>query len=284
MAAAGAGGVRPELLRRTFQLSKGIGPWRERELWSQDVATWADFRDAARRGVVVSARLDAELLERFDELERAFSEGDVATLGRRVPAREHWRLAPHFIERCVFLDLEADGDGEPTVVGLMDHAGLASFRRDDGFRGLVERLGASPIWVSYNGGAYDLPVLRRAFAALPEPAVHVDLRFVCRRARLKGGLKEIEAAVGLGRPQHLQGLKGLDAIRLWREWTVNHELAALRILVEYNLYDAINLRSLLDEGAWRLSEELRWGLERWPRFERGDVLYDLSRLVLALPG
>jgi uncharacterized protein YprB with RNaseH-like and TPR domain len=273
----------PPLVPRTFQLIKGVGPWREKDLWAKGLAGWAELKIAAAEGAVMSKRLDAELLAAIERAEQALSERRLVELAELIPSREHWRIAPHFVESCAFLDLEADGDGAPTIVGLMDQTGLASFRKDRGFRGLLERLAESPIWVTFNGGAYDLPALRRQFEAIPEPALHVDLRFVCRQARLKGGLKEIEQTLGLGRPGHLLGLKGLDAIRLWREWTFNRELAALRLLVEYNLYDAINLRSLLDDSAWRLSEAYRWGLDRWPRFERGDVLYDLSRLVLALP-
>ncbi len=273
----------PPLVPRTFQLVRGVGPWRERDLWARGLASWADVRAAATHGPVMSKRLDAELLAAIDRAEQALSERRLAQLAALIPAREHWRIAPHFPDACAFLDLEADGDGAPTIVGLMDREGLAKARESPDPCGLLERLAQSPIWVTFNGGAYDLPALRRTFEAAPEPEVHVDLRFVCRQARLKGGLKEIETSLGLGRPAHLLGLKGLDAIRLWREWTFNRELSALRILVEYNLYDAINLRSLLDESAWRLSEAHQWGLERWPRFERGDVQYDLSRLVLALP-
>ena len=34
-------------LPRTFQLTKGVGPWRERDLWARDIETWDDFEKAA---------------------------------------------------------------------------------------------------------------------------------------------------------------------------------------------------------------------------------------------
>ena len=94
----------------------------------------------------------------------------------------------------------------------------------------------------------------------------------------------MEDSIGLSRPLHLRGVKGLDAIRLWREWIFNKELAALRLLVEYNLYDAINLRSVLEWTLWRVADLNTWNVKRETIFQRGEVLYDVSRLVLAQGG
>jgi uncharacterized protein len=273
-----------EFLPRTFQLSRGVGPWREKDLWARELATWEDFERAAAGGVVMSARLDRELLLGIERARRALEARDLPALAALVPAREHWRLYGHFPDAAAFLDIEADAEASPTVVGVLDRAGVASFRRGHSLEGVPERLAASPLWVTFNGGAYDLPALGRHFERFPVAPVHVDLRFLIRRARLEGGLKAVERELGLGRPPHLEGVRGLDAIRLWREWTHHQELGALRLLVEYNLYDAINLRSVLEWTAWRLAEQYAWAVQRGPIFQRGDVLYDVSRLVLAQPG
>ena len=46
--------------------------------------------------------------------------------------------------------------------------------------------------------------------------------------------------------------------------------------------NAINLRSVLEWTLRRIAELNAWpGIEKTPIFERGDVLYDVSRLVLA---
>lgn len=272
-----------EFLPRTFQLTKGVGPYRERDLWARGIATWDDFERAAAAEVVMSTRLDAELLEAIPKAREALAAKDLPRLATLVPAREHWRLYGHFVERAAFFDIEADGENEPTVVGVMDGAGVATFRRGHSLQQVPERLAASPIWVTFNGAVFDVPALRAAFdGRFPEPALHIDLRFLIRHAKLKGGLKGVEEALGLHRPPHLKGVKGFDAIRLWREWNASGSRDALRILVEYNLYDAINLRSVLEWTAWRVAELNAWDVERRPIFERGDVLYDVSRLLLAL--
>lgn len=268
-------------LERTFQLTRGVGPWREKDLWARGLATWTDFERAAGQGEVMGHRLDEPLLAAIARARRALGAGDLPSLAALVPVREHWRLFPHFVEEAVFFDIEADGDEVPTVVGLMDRHGVATYRRGHTLSEVGSRLGESRIWVTFNGSAFDVPVLRRALEGLAEPLVHLDLRFLVRRANLKGGLKAVEKSLGLHRPPHLEGVRGFDAIRLWREWTINGSVEALRLLVEYNLYDAVNLRAVLEWTCWRIAELSAWEMQRGAVFERGDVLYDVSRLVLA---
>lgn len=270
-------------LERTFQLSKGVGPYRERDLWARGYETWEQFEAGAAKEIVMSKTIDDATLEKIAQARAALAKKDLATLAGLVSPKEHWRLYPHFVDQAAFFDIEADGDNVPTVVGVMDREGVASFQRGSTLDQLPARLAKSPIWVTFNGAVFDVPVLETAFAdqGFPKPLVHVDLRFLVRRTGLKGGLKGIEEELKLHRPPHLKGVKGFDAIRLWREWTERRDVTALRILLEYNLYDAINLRSVLEWCQWRIAEQLAWQLERRPIFERGEVLYDVSRLVLA---
>lgn len=265
----------------TFQLSKGVGPWREKDLWARGILTWDDFTAAAKKGTVMSKKLDAETLQRIEEARGALEEGDLAKLAGWIPAREHWRLYPRFSDEAAFFDLEADGEQAITVGGVMDREGLATFIRGNSLAELPDRLRKSRIWVTFNGAVFDVPVLQHHFADLARPAVHLDLKVVLRKTRQVGGLKEIEERLGLGRPPHLKGVKGMDAIRLWREVHLGHP-EALRYLVEYNLYDAINLRALLEWAVNEIALQNVWGMPPLPVFGRGDVLYDLSKLLLTL--
>ncbi len=270
-------------LERTLQLSKGVGPYRERDLWARGLSSWDQFEKAAARGEVMNARLDRELLDGIATAREKLRQGELEALAAAVPEREHWRLYPYFSQRAAFLDVEADGDGALTVAGVMDEHGVATFIRGRNLHELPVRLANSEVWVSFNGGSFDLPVMRKNFEGMPEPKVHLDLKVILRKVRQHGGLKQIEERLGLGRPVHLKGVKGLDAIRLWREHQARLDPAPLRVLVEYNLYDAVNLRTLLEWSVNAIAEELAWDQwERQPVFQRGDVLYDISRLVLGL--
>jgi hypothetical protein len=72
----------------------------------------------------------------------------------------------------------------------------------------------------------------------------VDLRYVLRALGYKGGLKAIERTLGMSRPGEVASFDGWDAVRLWREYRAGSK-EALRLLVEYNLEDVLNLEPLL---------------------------------------
>jgi len=208
---------------------------------------------------------------------RKLAEGDLDFFARALPQTEHWRLLPQVIEDAAFLDIEAAGE-KVTVAGVLDRDGLASFREDlPGFR---ERSRGWRALVTFNGTAFDLPILRRVLPLWEPPAVHVDLCHVYRRLRQKGGLKEVEANAGFFRPPHLAVLSGADAVALWRA-QVQGDPAALRRLVEYNLYDVFHLRPLAELGYNRLLQRSRMPASELPVTDRGALLYDVSRAVAA---
>jgi uncharacterized protein YprB with RNaseH-like and TPR domain len=77
------------------------------------------------------------------------------------------------------------------------------------------------------------------------------------------------------------GLDGRDAVRLWRAHRAG-DAGALRLLAEYNLHDAVNLRTLMDLGYNRMIERLRLPAPPVVVSERGDYRYDMTKALLAL--
>jgi uncharacterized protein len=244
---------------------------------------WAAFRAAPEQSDLPDQMAES-LGARIAEAEAALAYRDLARLAALLPAREHWRLYPAFQQEAVYLDIETDGRarGRPTVVSLFDRSGLEVFVQGRNLGALPDALRRSPLWVTFNGRCFDVPVLQEYFPRLPKPVVHLDLRFLCRRVGLQGGLKSVEQTVGIPRPPHLRGTGGLEAALLWRTWLATGELEALRFLVEYNLYDAFQLRAVADTAYNRAVEQLAFDSERISVWERGDILYDVSRLVLGL--
>jgi uncharacterized protein YprB with RNaseH-like and TPR domain len=76
-------------------------------------------------------------------------------------------------------------------------------------------------------------------------------------------------------------VKGADTVWLWREHKAG-DRESLRRLAEYNLYDVVNLKALVTIGYNRMVERLRLPAAPIVPWSRGDVLYDLSKLLLAL--
>src|SRR6266496_2369344 len=87
-------------------------------------------------------------------------------------------------------------------------------------------------------------------------------------------------------PDHLVGMGGWDASWLWRRGR-DGDRAALRLFAEYNLYDVVNLRTLMAYAYNALVEVVDFPTVRAlaPRLdvpERGDLLYDVSKILLGL--
>ena len=265
------------MIRSTFQLTPGVGPYRERELWAAGVTRWERLPAAG----AVSPKLDLRLREAVLRAEAALEAGDADALARMIPRRERWRLYAAFAEDAAFLDVETDANQQVTVVGVLDREGPRLFVRD---RNLADFPAAARGWkllVTYNGLSFDAPVLERTFPGWKAPAAHLDLRHLFGRLGHSGGLKLLEEETGVGRPAHLKGVDGREAIRLW-SLCEDGDRAALRALAEYNLYDAVNLKALAAVGYNRMIERLRLPAETVPAWERGDVLYDVTKRVLEL--
>ena len=267
------------MIRSSFRLTPGVGAWLESRLWEAGVRRWEDLPAGAVPAV--GPKVAARLREAVARAGEALAAGDADALARMLPRAERWRLYAAFAAEAGFLDIETDGTDRITAIGMLDREGprlLLAGRDLDEFPGIAARW---KLLGTFNGQAFDVPVLRRRFPGWTPPLAHVDLCHLWRRLGHVGGLKALEVAEGLHRPPHLAGLSGLDAIRLWQGW-LEGDAAALRLLCEYNLYDAIHLRTLLDRGYNRMLAKLRLPAEPVPVAEPGDFRYDLSKALLVL--
>lgn len=96
---------------------------------------------------------------------------------------------------------------------------------------------------TYNGSRFDLPFLEaRLGLALARDFKHNDLMWDCWRRNLYGGLKRVEVSLGI--PRRLKGIDGQEAVRLWWRYKLYHDQGALRLLLEYNAEDVMNLKTL----------------------------------------
>jgi len=267
------------VIRSTFQLAPGLGPYLERTLWAQGIAGWDDLPAAPAR--VLSPRLDERLRQGVDRAREALAAGDAEGLAALLPRRERWRLLPAFQAEAAYLDVETDGEGRLTLVGLLDAAGPRILLRGRDLEAFPERAAGWKLLVTFNGLSFDAPLLRRAFPRWKPPLAHLDLRHLFARLGLSGGLKRLEQETGVGRPDHLLGLSGADAARLWDAHQAG-EPGALRLLAEYNAYDVVNLRALAALGYNRMVERHLLPARPLPVPQRGELLYDLSRALLAL--
>ena len=144
-----------------------------------------------------------------------------------------------------YLDIETAFDGSITVIGI--------FRPDVGTIQLVgggvtdlnlyRALEGIRTIYTYNGGCFDLPVIRRRLQVdLKQDFRHHDLMRDCWKQGLKGGLKKVELKIGIARGT--AGLSGWDAPKLWHRFETIGDQDALDLLLRYNRDDVINLPRL----------------------------------------
>jgi uncharacterized protein YprB with RNaseH-like and TPR domain len=143
-----------------------------------------------------------------------------------------------------YLDIETSWAGEITVIGVY-RPGIGTsqlVRPLADARALAELLEGAERLVTYNGSRFDLPVIhRRLGLRLLDGFAHSDLMLHCWRHQLKGGLKRVEATLGIQRDT--EGIDGLAAMRLWEEHCAGSR-EALETLLRYNREDIENLEIL----------------------------------------
>ena len=263
------------MITASFRHIRGIGPLRERQLWHAGVRSW----DELPEGIILAASLDEKLRRGVAESRARFSAGDLAHFARALPPVEHWRLLPQLLESAGCVDVEVGSDpDEVTVVGVLDKDGPHAFLRGRDLHDFPARTAGWSCLITFNGLAFDLPVLRRCFPRWEPPAAHVDLRPLLARVGQAGTLKQVEARLGLFRPPHLRPLSGADAVWLWQAQK-RGDRAALRRLVEYNLYDTFHLRPLAEHGYNAVVRRTGMPAQDLPTTDRGALLYDVSLAV-----
>lgn len=251
----------PTLLERTFLHARGVGRSTEQALWCAGAVDWHAYlaRPDSNWPLMRTQRetLSPLVLESRDRL----AAGDMAWFAMLLPQSEHWRAARSLGDRLLYIDIETNGGMAPedlTVVGVFDGREMHQFVQGRNLTQFPEVLDGALGVVTFFGTGFDLPFLRRAFPGAPLPPLHIDLCPMLRRLGWKGGLKAIEARLGIVRPHGAAGLSGWDAVRLWQEYRAGRS-ASLDTLLQYNAEDVRNMAELLEVGYARLARQVLEG-------------------------
>ncbi len=230
------------MLRQSFCFLPKIGKKREQALWYSGIHDWNAFLETSSiKGINPSLKPNYNSLLTLSK--QRLLENDSAFFSSLIPSNDHWRLYNEFKDQSVFLDIETDGYyGSITVVGLYDNNQSMTFVRGINLDKhlLEQQLQKYKLLVTFNGSSFDLPVIKRYFN-LKTSIPHIDLRFVCQKAGLTGGLKSIEKQLNISRAEEVQAVSGSDAVMLWHQFRQTGKREYLDLLVKYNEEDVINL-------------------------------------------
>ena len=232
------------MLRHTFCHIPGVGEKTEQRLWAAGLTTWEAVLDGEPTRPSPAARClpAAHLRESVEHYARA----NPAWFAERLPANQSWRLFHDFRGSCAYLDIETTGMAEydqVTTIALYDGRAVRTYVQGDNLDDFARDVQAYRLLVTFNGKSFDLPVLESRLGCRLGQA-HIDLRHVLRSLDLRGGLKSCEQQLGLGRPG-MEGMDGLLAVLLWREFRRRRDRLALESLLAYNVQDAVNLEALM---------------------------------------
>ena len=232
------------MIRNSFVQVPGVGVATERRLWEAGVLTWDDFVPpypsflSGRQIALICAHLERSQLLLADSPVSAWP---------LLPASQRWRLFPLFRHSVAYVDIETDGldmaRAQITAISLYDGLTVHVYAYGENLDRFAKDIEQSSLLVTYNGAAFDLPMLRRYFGiALRQP--HLDLRPLMQSLGFRGGLKGCEKGLGLDR-QGLAGVDGYGAVLLWQAYQRTGDPRFMETLLAYNVEDAVNLETLL---------------------------------------
>ncbi|WP_327053617.1 ribonuclease H-like domain-containing protein [Halomicrococcus gelatinilyticus] len=236
-------------VENSFIPVRGVGETTERRLWQDGATHWEEFHPG-----LVGPKTGDRIEEFIATASEHLDDGNAAFFGRELPGGEAWRLYENFREEACFFDIETTGLSQATSVTttVSVHRGGDTTTlvrgRDLTEERLRRELGDASLLVSFNGKQFDVPFLEGEFD-LSLDAPHVDLRFLCNRVGLGGGLDGVESELGIDRGE--MDVSGEDAVRLWYEYEDGDE-SSLDTLVKYNRMDTRNLETIIEDVTDRL--------------------------------
>lgn len=248
------------MLQQTFLHVPGIGRDTERALWHQGCDCWQTFLDNPsefRTGSAPKATVRSVLKKSQD----ALAAKNHQFFGDLMRVADHWRAWDEFKSSCAYLDIETDGGRTAqavTVIGIWDGEFRAYVAGDniEQFRSDITKYN---MIVSFFGSGFDLPILMKMYRSVIWDQLHLDLIHPARALGIRGGLKKIERMYGIQRPEGIDGLTGLDAVRLWRQHRMGRK-SALQTLLDYNQADVENLETIAREMMQEMWDFTRHGV------------------------
>lgn len=223
-----------------------VGLRKESSIWRQGIETWDEFLRNEVKGISGKKKEQCNKCIRLAKLNLDYD--NTLHFRERLPPSELWRIYPEFKEKTAYLDIETYGYNI-TVVGIYNGYEVKHFVR--GFNlnkeSLLRELYKYKLLITFNGSSFDIPVIQR-FLRHKINIAHIDLRHVCSRIGLKGGLKSIEKQLGIRRIKEVQGMTGEEGAYCWELFQHTGKKEYLDLLLKYNAEDVLNLKPLAEHS------------------------------------
>lgn len=237
------------MIRNTFSILNGIGEKLERKLWRSGILTWSDFIHAPEISFISSLK-KAVYSESLSTALNALEHADARYFAYAIKKKDHWRLFDFFQKQSACLDIETNGlmpgsGGIVTVIGIYNGCEYKCFVRHENLtvQNVMDEIMKYKYLITFYGAGFDIPYLLRAMPGLKFDIPHFDVCFGTRRLGFQGGLKKLEAELGIVRDETVKDMDGYDAVKLW-EHAQKGSYEAMETLKLYNKEDTVNLYNI----------------------------------------
>lgn len=235
------------MITGNFLHIKGIGPAIQDALRKAGFSTWIDIVQKSESLPVTPAR-KSRLLQAVQESIQALKANNICYFVQKYSPAEHWRILAEYFHETTFFDIETTGitRGSSISVIVCYHKGqLFTFTKGENLESFLELLDEVTLLASFNGGSFDVPFVLDYFRIPELPCPHIDLRWVCYHAGMRGKQKFIEKQCGITRPCDINGVDGLEAVFLWQQWIDHRNREAKQKLIRYCSADVIALINII---------------------------------------
>ena len=249
------------MITNSFIFLERIGNKLEQNIWRNGIHDWDSF---LRRNSIKGLSRHRKLYynRKILNARKALYNFDSCHFLKLLPHSEMWRLYDFFKEDVVFLDIETTGlsknEDDITVFGLYD--GLNTKIMIKGINldcnALKKELQKYKLIITFNGASFDIPFIEKRYPNLLPKIPNFDVKSATDRLGLKGGLKNIEKTLGIKRSNIVDKFYGGDALTLWRMYRATGDDYYLNLLVEYNEYDIVNLKTVAEHCVKKLKEKM----------------------------
>lgn len=246
------------MIKNTFTILPKISYTKERNLWSIGIEDWYSF---LKENKIKNISEKAKIMYN-KQLERAsfeLEERNSKYFSNLLKPADVWRLYPEFKDEALFLDIETSiYYGDVTVIGMYNGEDFYTMLQGKNMdKELFKKILANhKLLLTFNGSSFDIPVLERFFK-IKIDIPHLDLRHLCSRIGLKGGLKSIEKQIFIKRDEDVSGLEGKEAVMLWENFLLTKEWRYLNRLLKYNEEDVVNLKKIADFAVKQMENNIK---------------------------
>lgn len=272
------------MLKATFKHLRGISAKKEAALWRSGIWSWEDYAQKLNSQRSFDFHKDKGI-DSLHESALALETTNSEFFAKKLPQSDYYRIALSYPKDTLFLDIETTGLSfyyhDVTLIGWSIDGRYDAVVAGDSIASLTQVLKRAKALVTFNGSLFDLRFLKAKFPELQFPSVHIDLRFLSRRAGIGGKQKDIEKRLKFFRPAYLKDIQGESAPILWHKYR-RGDIDSLHLLVAYNHADVEGMKFILDESIARLNRTAGFPQElqkRMPRFSNGNLSETLSGLV-----